>query len=62
MTTNPFLAEPFRFPNVHGRVGGDSGNSGDCGTIVNNNSKAWCHNNDYDDNNKQAAFANSERF
>ena len=28
MTTNPFLAEPFRFPNVHGRVGGDGGGNG----------------------------------
>ena len=28
MTTNPFLVEPFRFPNVHGRVGGDGGGNG----------------------------------
>ena len=28
MTTNPFLVEPFRFPSVHGRVGGDGGGNG----------------------------------
>ena len=28
MTSNPFLVEPFRFPNVHGSVGGDGGGNG----------------------------------